>query len=418
MNELDLLRKLPLPVQIRLSDMIYHEQKIDAIKLYREETGCDLKTAKDAVEAITKHLRVHQVNSFKESRPEPAIGAIVVIMLLIVILIGLTILKFSLSEQSATQVQEEKRPQQPPKQASTPQPEEVSVVTKPTSAADSEPIPKVEVKAEEAIEEVAYREPPLPENIASMDLALAYQQKLANADYVSWKNQPGLPQGYQDFKEEYYIKHIRSVLAAKPHAPVGVEVISIPALPSNITIDGKIDKVEWANAKRILLKPENTETMLYLQADQDWLYIAAKVPEDQTATGFDQLRFYIHANLDPVLKNERIHVNIHDSTPTSIRETTVLWQGQRSESENERWKNYPISDWGIYKLAKAAAGMNPYRQFEAKLNLAESGLHKNAAFAAFVEIETDPIYENGKFKRRQYLGGLGQQDQPAWMLIQ
>ena len=62
--------------------------------------------------------------------------------------------------------------------------------------------------------------------------------------------------------------------------------------------------------------------------------------------------------------------------------------------------------------------MKQYRQFEAKINLQESGLFMGSSFSAFIEIETGPLYENGKFKKRQYLGKLGEQNNPVWLKTQ
>jgi ribosomal protein L7/L12 len=39
-------------VSVRVRELAFKGNKIGAIKLYREETGCDLKTAKDVVERL------------------------------------------------------------------------------------------------------------------------------------------------------------------------------------------------------------------------------------------------------------------------------------------------------------------------------------------------------------------------------
>ncbi|MDP3589643.1 MAG: hypothetical protein Q8R54_03795, partial [Methylobacter sp.] len=134
--------------------------------------------------------------------------------------------------------------------------------------------------------------------------------------------------------------------------------------------------------------------------------------------GFDQFRFYIHVDIDPAIRNERIHVDRSQfETLGGIRQTQVLWQGEPPKNDDERWKKYPISDWRIYRMAKGASTLQQHRQFEAKLNLKESGLAIGSPLPVFVEVETDPLYVDGKFKKRLYLGGLGNQDQPVWMIM-
>jgi hypothetical protein len=62
--------------------------------------------------------------------------------------------------------------------------------------------------------------------------------------------------------------------------------------------------------------------------------------------------------------------------------------------------------------------MRGHRQFEASLDLAESGLHPGVPFAAFAEVESDPLLDaGGRFKRRAYAGKLGSEAAPIWLAI-
>ena len=45
-------------------DAITQGRKVGAIKLYRESTGCDLKEAKDFIEALTEQLREENPEAF------------------------------------------------------------------------------------------------------------------------------------------------------------------------------------------------------------------------------------------------------------------------------------------------------------------------------------------------------------------
>ncbi len=162
--------------------------------------------------------------------------------------------------------------------------------------------------------------------------------------------------------------------------------------------------------------PESPDRLSHINAalKDEWLFLAADVPADITKNGYEQFRFYFHVNIDPVIRNERIHVDRSASKKLGgIRQTTVKWQGSSPKNKDERWKKYNISDWRIFQYAKGASTMKQYRQFEAKINLQESGLFLGSPFSAFIEIETDPLYENGKFKKRQYLGKLGKQKKPC-----
>ena len=259
---------------------------------------------------------------------------------------------------------------------------------------------------------------PIPPANPKADLATLYRQKLANPDYVAWKNKPVLSQGYQDFPEEDHIKYARAQIAKNLVLPANTKALMIPVVPSSkITIDGDIQDQEWQQAARIPLEPKETGSILYLQADNDWLYLAVDEPGDTTEAGYDQFQFYFHVDIDPTIKNECIHVARSAATSGAYRETTVKWQGDPQKNEAERWKLYPISDSGIYRMAKGASTMRQHRQFEAKLNLAECGLTIGSPFPAFVKVETDPLLVDGKFKQRLYLGVLGDQNKPVWMIM-
>lgn len=400
------LNRLSKNAQAEIVSLINQGQKIAACKLYRHETGVGLKEAKDAVDEIAA-----QSSKFSGSISTPpqqknggcasllaAFVAGILLMLVIVLLMPARLL-LKLKKGQLDSLQEK-------------------VVKTSPSVCPSEKIVIHEKPAPPKPTVTAYPPTEIPENLGT-DLGELYRQKLSNPDYVRWKNLPGLPQGYQYYPEEVYIKHARAQLAKNIDVPFDAELHNIPQLLSGeISVDGKIGLQEWSDASRISLEPFDSETSLYLQADDEWLYIAASVPGDRTEDGFDQLRFHFHVNLAPELVNERIHVGRSSRQALGgIRQTTVRWQGDPPENNDQRWKKYPISDWRIYKLAVGASTMNEYRQFEAKINLKEAGLFAGIPFAAFVEVETDPLYVDGKFKKRRYLGNWGSQQQPVWLQI-
>ncbi|MFQ5661596.1 MAG: hypothetical protein ACE5GZ_14385, partial [Gammaproteobacteria bacterium] len=123
-----------------------------------------------------------------------------------------------------------------------------------------------------------------------------------------------------------------------------------------------------------------------------------------------------HLNIIPELVNERVHVG--SGSTISLRATGIRWDGPPAMGENQRWKNYPVSDWKIYKLADGASSVQPYRQYELLLDLDEIGLRTGVPFPARFEVETDPATdEAGRFQHRNYLGKLGSENYPIWFVI-
>lgn len=402
------LQNLPLSAQSEIISLLRQGRKIEAIKVYRIHAGCGLKEAKDAIDQISISPDLEKPTSIK-TQSNLAVSPLSVsqtntlVNIFSGFLLGVLLTSvvfytypFNCSEKPSNSTVLSN----PPKNKS---------ITKP------EPHSSISVSSDDNNE---IYDPIIPEG-TSIDLNILYQQKLANPDYIHWKNNPGLPQGYQYFKEEAYIKHARALIAQNLMPPADVVPMRIPVFNRlQVNIDGIIQQGEWLEAQRVYLEPTEYETSLYLQADNEWLYLAADVPNDTTKQGFDQLRFYFHVDIDPVIKNERIHVSTYRGTLNAIRQTTVKWQGSPPENNDQRWKKYPINDWRIFRLAKGASKVESHRQFEAKINLKEAGLFIGTAFPAFAEVESDPIYIDGKFNKRVYLGLLGSQEKPAWFIMQ
>ncbi len=248
-----------------------------------------------------------------------------------------------------------------------------------------------------------------------------YEAKLGNAAYVEWKSLPGIPVVHQDYKEERAIKDARSQLASLVQLPATASANVIPLITGDRPrIDGRIEPSEWTMATRISIGIDGAQTWLYLLSDAESLYLACDVPADTTGRGYDQFRFHFHIGISPLIVNERIHVGTRkDDRLGGIRQTNVRWKGKPAKNHDERWKKYPISDWRIYQRARGLASLRDHRQYEAVLDLAESGLHVGVPFRAFVEVETDPaVDDQGKFDHRVYVGQYGTQGEPKWFLIQ
>jgi hypothetical protein len=250
-------------------------------------------------------------------------------------------------------------------------------------------------------------------------LQQAYDQKFANPNYVTWMSRPGLPTGHQDFDEEKLIKSIRARIAKHLKAPPEAEIIKIPVIAgSPPLVDGRLDYPEWLAATKVAMESPHTRTKLLLLSDGSRLYLGADVPDERTRHGFDQFRFYLHVLGSKLIVNERLHVGTDTYNSGGIRETHVRWRGAPARNDDERWKNFGISDWQIYRQARGRSYFGDYRQYEAVLDLAEAGLPIGVPFPVFVEVETDANYRpDGKFGSREYLGMLGSQNAPVWFVI-
>ena len=249
--------------------------------------------------------------------------------------------------------------------------------------------------------------------------AQAYQAKLENPEYQALKSTKGLPKQFQSFAEEIEIKQLRSRLAERLESPIGVQPTRIPRLQTGPpAIDGRFSENEWNDALQVAIGVSGATTTLYLMTDQEHLYLACDAPEETTEQGYDQFRFYFHLDTTPLLVNERIHVGRRAGKLGGIRQTRVRWQGDPQVGDNERWKTYDISDWQIYQHARGASMIDEHRRYEAVLQLAETGLHRGVAFPAWADVETDPEKkENGKSGGRRYLGQLGAQTAPVWLVL-
>ena len=245
-----------------------------------------------------------------------------------------------------------------------------------------------------------------------------YQEKFANPAYEILKNTRGLPDTFQDFPEEALIKQARSLVAASMQTPASVTPAVIPVLAGNLpVVDGRVDPAEWQQAVTIRPAAPSLSTQIFLVADSNRLYVACIAPEETTVGGYDQFRFYFHLNTIPALANERIHID-GGGKVTTIRQTEIRWNGSAPAGNDERWKNYPVSDWVIFRLQEGASNIYGFRHYELSLDLEEAGLHIGVPFPAKFEIETDPSRDgDGKFQARNYLGNLGSDTQPFWFVI-
>jgi hypothetical protein len=239
-------------------------------------------------------------------------------------------------------------------------------------------------------------------------LLLVFNAKLANPAYLRRQARSFGQQPYQAFEEEALLKQIRSRIAATVVPPPGAPLIVVPIVSGRApTIDGRLNPDEWRGALETDLGKGST---LYVFSDGRRLYVGADVPSDTTDDGFDQLRVYYHLDLAGVIANERVHVSRSAKDAfASYRLAYLPRPGGPPQA---------LSESNIYRDGHGASTMIGHRQFEVALDLEEGGFHLGVPFAAYVEVETDPVTDwGGRFLARAYAGHLGSRTAPVWLVI-
>ncbi|MBQ0797357.1 hypothetical protein [Zhongshania sp.] len=385
-------------------------RKLDAIKMYREATGCSLVEAKDEIENILTSLKSLKPRYFKDvgvqAEPEPVKPtskkkAFLMTFFLVDTLIFAGLVYYfvfrddgnntaaNVANQAAQVTQQNTKQAEPQTQG---RPKSISLPGNVDTASYTESL-----SADDSFDSL-------------------YQAKLNSSSYINRKSS-GNSSSFDSSEIERKIKTARSLLAQQRVPPTNSSPTKIAVSNTPVSLDGIINSEEWHDATAIVLDAEN-QTTLYFKTDGEWLYIACDAPIEKSQGGYDQLRVYFHAGLSPNLVNERIHIG-KGAGVTSIRQTTFRWQGDPPKNDNERWKKYAINDWGLYNYAYGSSSMSSgHRQYEAAIHLGEAGLHSNVPFTVYAEVETDPLKdEKGKFVERQYLGELGNEQNPVWMVF-
>lgn len=207
---------------------------------------------------------------------------------------------------------------------------------------------------------------------------------------------------------EQWTKAARSRLAAIRALPEGQSALTVPRIATAPMIDGAIGEAEWLGALRVELAPATLGSSVRAASDGRRLYLAADVPADTTADGFDQFRVWFHIGLSPWLANERAVVNRSGGVDV-LRATRFPWGDNPPRSR---------TDWHIYEKTAGAASLDGHRRFELALDLEEAGIAPGVAFPLWLEIEGDPLRDaNRKFKARSNLGQAGSYEAPLWFRV-
>jgi hypothetical protein len=359
---------------------------LQAYRIYQQACRCDIQTARDAVDRMKAELNIqparqpiNRYSSQQSRQPAPARKGKFIAFIIFDLLVFAGVVWWFMNRPGPADPAD--------KQATT-----RTVV--PASSIDSDYF-KVKLDSGQTFQSL-------------------YLEKMDSWAYSRRKSHR--KKHYDDLDEEPAIKTARSQQAARRPLPLSNTINDITSSIRQPIIDGVIDEQEWSEAFR-LTASDNDSTTIRLASDGNWLFIACDARQELTRDGFDQFRVYLHAGLIPEMKHERIHLG-RSSSLTTIRQTTFRWQGPVSDDEDERWKMYPMNDRGIYRYAVGATNLQPHRQYELAIHLAEAGIHPGVPFTLHAIVETDPLRDSeGKFKRRQYLGEFGTQKEPLWWRI-
>ncbi|MBF0265236.1 MAG: hypothetical protein HQL46_08175 [Gammaproteobacteria bacterium] len=425
-----------------IEQALFKAKKIEAIKLYREATGDSLSDAKTAVEKILVQLMRDKPWMFDEKSKEALSStsksipksALIVFLIVDAIIFGAAIFWFffyQTNEKNAEEQQDRVSVEEHRKisKESTPTIEApiAKVIAKPVIKPKKEALPKIKTK--QSVIKINQNNPmlsPLPLEIDKNDyiaeikpgdtFVSLYNEKLNDHNYQQRKSNVSSSRSFDNSLLERKIKTIRSQLAASRSLPKQHKLFAIPRTVSKTLIDGKIEQSEWSESLALEIGGKK-DTTVYLQSDGKWLFISCDARDELSHKGYDQFRVYLHAGLIDKMPNERIHLG-RSKRITSIRQTKIYWPGDKPDTKAERWKKYAISDWGIYKYAIGSSDIHGNRHYEVAIHLEEAGIPLNHPFTLSAEVETDPLKDsNGKFKKRQYLGYLGSQQQPFWFYL-
>ncbi len=414
--------------QYNIEQALLKGKNIEAVKLYREAADSSLSEAKSAIERILPDLKSRKPWAFKGQenagivteavvRQKPSIRPSALILFFLVdSLIFAGLIYYFVFRDDGAENTPSPSAQILHEQAKQAELNESKQALKANPGVGDEPLPvayRRSVKLPSQIKEGKFTE----ELVNDESFDSLYRKKIASTRYILRKNSSDGSRDYDSSKLERKIKTVRSELARQRVTPGDVLPLTVSPTVSPPVLDGVIEPEEWQGSLSVLLHG-GLQTRLYFKVVEGWLFIGADVPAEKTAAGYDQLRFYLHAGLTENLINERIHIG-RGKGVTAIRQTGFRWLGSPPKNEDERWKRYKISDWGLYKYAYGISSMvSGHRQYEAAVLMEEVGLHFGIPFTVFAEIETDPLKNaQGKFLERQYLGEWGSQDSPEWMVV-
>ena len=251
-----------------------------------------------------------------------------------------------------------------------------------------------------------------------MLLARAIALKFANPEFAAARSvRDRLPPDSHSVPEEQGVRKARDKLAFARRAPADATVQTIPRAAAAPQVDGSVGEAEWRGALRIALEPAARSAAVLLLVHGGQLYLAALAPNDRTAEGFDQFRFWYHLDLSPFFENERAHIGGRGDART-LRATRLPRPGEAIRDGFDPRSLVQDTDWGVSGRLRSASIVAGFRKYEVAVDLAEAGIGPGVPFPAFLEIEGDPEMDAaGKFKARVIEGQIGSASRPVWLRV-
>ena len=265
--------------------------------------------------------------------------------------------------------------------------------------------------------------PPQPEIESAgggpqVELGRAIAVKFANPAFAAARAQRGrLPPDSYPMAEERPVREARDRLVRARRAPPGAKVLLILNAAVPPLVDGVVEEAEWRNATHLMLEPARRGAKVMLLASGGRLYLAAIAPKDRTVDGFDQFRFWYHVELSPFFENERAMLTGRGGGVRTLRGVRLPRAGQPIRDGLDPRTLKQDTDWGVHGRLRGASKVAEYRQYEMSVDLEEAGIFPGVPFAAFLEVEGDPLYEGGQFKERVLEGSLGSASSPVWLQL-
>jgi hypothetical protein len=249
-----------------------------------------------------------------------------------------------------------------------------------------------------------------------LQLGRAIALKFASPEFRATLVPGRLPADSHSVPGEQAVRQARDKIAFARRAPADEKVLVIPRAGAAPRVDGVAGDSEWRGALRLALDPRERKASVLLYVYGGQLYLAALAPGDRTPGGFDQFRFWYHLDLSPFMSDERAMIDGRGGAKT-LRGARLPRAGVEIRDGLDP-KTFGINpDWGVSARLRGVSTITGFRQYEASVDLVESGLRPGTPFPAYFEIEGDSVMDRGRFTARFIEGEIGSAKEPVWLRV-